>query len=80
VYAPSISTDNFLIKPDLSLQPLSAGLVKWKTNTSGPIDESLYGDIPINDLPSGIYYLGLLVTPVDKLNDYYFWVTSFSVP
>ena len=79
ISAPSISTDIFIIKSDLSLQPLSMGLAKWRENTTGPVDESLYRDISISSLPNGRYSLYVLVTPVGNQNAYYLWETYFDV-
>ncbi|MEA2110063.1 MAG: S8 family serine peptidase [Pseudomonadota bacterium] len=56
-------------------------LPKWKTNNSAAIDESLYGDIQISLLPSGVYNLYTLVVPSGEtdFSNYYFWSTSFIV-
>lgn len=70
----------FVIKSDLTIQHISAGLPAWKTNTTGPIDNSLFGDIPVAALPKLTYFLGLMVTPAGDLSRSYLWVTSFVVP
>ena len=84
IYAPAISPDDiYIVKPDLSLQLLSSGLVPWINNSGwGDIDESLYGDIPTSTLPSGTYELYLMVTATGNMDlaDYYFWATYFVVP
>lgn len=79
IYAPSIGPDIFLIKSDLSYQPSSAGLEAWRRNTAGPINETLFGDVPISGLPPGIYSLYLAVTPAGSLESYYLWETNFSI-
>jgi hypothetical protein len=70
----------FVIKSDLSIQHISAGFSAWKSNTTGPLDSSLFGDIPVAALPKLTYFLGLLVTPAGDLSRSYLWVTSFAVP
>jgi len=82
LYFPAITPDIYLLTED-SLQPLSSGIVPWKQNITGPIDEPLFGELSVSGLglPPGIYYLGLLVTPagLSNLSAYYFWVTDFEV-
>lgn len=80
IYAPSVSSEVWMIKPDLNLQPLSAGLAAWWTNTSGPVNEALNGDIALNLLPAGTYTLYTLVTPAGSLETYYLWSASFNSP
>jgi hypothetical protein len=80
IYAPHVASDVYIIKSDLSLQPVSQGLETWKTNTTGPVNESLFGDIAISALPSGTYSLYLVVTPAGSQNTFYFWTTYFEVP
>jgi len=81
IYAPSIDPNIWLIKPDLNLQPLSEGLVPWKVNTTGPIDDPLYGDIPVSSLPEGDYYpfLYIEVAPSGSTSAYYLWMTYFAI-
>jgi hypothetical protein len=80
IYAPTIDTVNiYLLKSDYTLQPLSQGLVPWKSNTTSSINESLFGNIPASALPQGTYYLYLAVTPSGSLNSYYLWSTYFTV-
>jgi Divergent InlB B-repeat domain/Peptidase_C39 like family len=78
IYAPSVNPNYFLISSDLSLQPLST-LAKWKSNITGPVNESLYGDIPLSDFQTGTYYLLALVTPAGSVDSYYLWSTNFVV-
>ena len=82
IYAPVISPDVFIIKPDLSLQLLSSGLVPWISSGWEDIDGSLYGNIQVSPFPSGIYELYLVVTAAGDPDpeDYYFWSTYFVVP
>ncbi len=58
-------------------------LPRWKTNASfTDIDQSLYGDIPLSELPSGLYNLYIAVTPTGEMDfsHYYFWSTYFLAP
>lgn len=80
IYAPRLSSELFLINPDNSIQPFSTVLTKWKQSITGPVDESLYGNIPIESLTPGIYYLYTMVTPADNLDAYYLWETYFEIP
>ena len=77
IFIKSIDSNIWLIKSDLNLQPLSSGLVKWKENVTGPIDENLYGYIPVNNLPYGTYHLLLAVAPTGSLSSFYLWETKF---
>jgi hypothetical protein len=66
-----------LVRPDNQLQPLSQGIVPWRTQVT-EVNENLYGDIPTEILPPGRYDLYLLVTPAGQLGgDFYVWKTSF---
>lgn len=80
LYAPSIDSINiYTLKSDYTFQPLTAGLVAWKTEITGPLDETLFGDIPTVFL-TGTYYFGLLTAPAGSdLSSYYLWITSFEV-
>jgi hypothetical protein len=78
--APDIDPHNiYILKSDNTFQLLSAGLEPWKGNTTGPIDEPLFGDIPTSLLPAGTYYLYLAVTPSHSFNTYYLWTTHFTI-
>jgi hypothetical protein len=77
VYAPAISPEIHIIKPDLTLQPISLGLVPWKANISGPISENLFSTI--SDLPPATYYLYMAVTNASSLDTYYLWSTYFII-
>jgi hypothetical protein len=59
---------------------LSAGMPAWRTNVnSTAINEALFGNISLADLPPGLYNLYLLVVPTGEtdLSNYYFWATYF---
>ncbi len=90
----SADPDNiYVLNPDLTFQVFSveeivqalsdrafpAGIEPWIENTIGLIDETLF-DMPTSGLPTGIYYLYLLVTPTaGGLDNYYLWETYFEV-
>ena len=81
LYAPAIDPLNvYLIKPDLSLQPLSQGLAAWQTNAAGSVNQKLYGDLPASFFPSGTYTLALLATASGDPSRFYLWVTAFAIP
>jgi hypothetical protein len=80
VYAPDISPDLMIVRPNGALQPLSEGeLIPWKSHWEEGVDEGLYGDIPIESLPSGEYTLYLFVTPAGTMDTYYLWQTAFGI-
>lgn len=80
IFAPIIDSNNiYLLKSDNTFQPLSMGLAPWKTNVID-LNETLFGDIPVSGLPSSTYNLYLAVTPPDRLDNYYLWITSFIIP
>ena len=80
LYSPEIDPYNiYLLTSGGAFQRLSESIAPWKANITGPIDESLFGDIQISTLPEGTYYLYLLVTPAGNLDNCYLWITIFSV-
>jgi hypothetical protein len=70
----------FTVHPDSSLQPISAGLVPWISDTKGPVNKVLFGDIPKSIFPKGIYILVMLAVPVNNPVNNYMWVTNFIIP
>jgi ELWxxDGT repeat protein len=53
------------------------GLVPWKSNVTGPIDEVLI-DVPVSSVLSGVYSIYIVVTPANDMGSYYLWETYFS--
>jgi hypothetical protein len=43
------------------------------------VNESIWGNIPVNLLPDGDYYFGVMVKPAGTLSDYYVWATNFNL-
>jgi M6 family metalloprotease-like protein len=80
IWAPQLNNMLWMIREDLGLQPASAGLPKWREDTTGPIDERLYGAIPLHWFARGTYYLLMMVTPTGSASAYYLWITGFIVP
>ncbi len=81
IFAPALSQNDMLVlRPDASLGSMSDGLIPWKSNQLGLIEEEIYGDIPIHELPKGIYNLYLGVTPSGTLDSFYLWATYFVIP
>ncbi len=71
----------YMITPNFEIQPLSAGIVPFMANTNGPINSSLFGDIPISSLFSGRYDLLMVITPAGELGEnLYLWTTHFDIP
>lgn len=82
VYSAALDQTNiYLMRSDNTLQPSSEGVVPWKSNTTGNINEAFFGGIPISDLPSGTYDFFLAVAPagVKDWSRYYLWKTSVSI-
>ncbi|MEJ2696118.1 MAG: plastocyanin/azurin family copper-binding protein [Candidatus Sulfobium sp.] len=63
------------------LQTLAAGLAPWIPSSPGPINQTLFGTIPLSSLPPGTYLLGVAVMPAgdQSLAKFYLWVTDFTV-
>ena len=80
LYFPALDPGNvYFVNAGLALQPIAIGMTPWRTNTLGPVSESLYGRISSAGLPEGTYYVGLMVTPAGVLQDYRLWVADFEV-
>lgn len=80
LFFPAIYPEVLLIGPDQQILPLSAGFTKWRENIMGPVDQSLFGPLPISGAPAGTYSLGVLATPAGgNFSTYYLWVTSFEI-
>jgi len=79
IAAPDVVPDIYMIKSDLTLQPISVvGLVPWMANTTGPIDADLFGNV--TGLPAATYFLYIAVAPAGSVDSYYLWTTSFTIP
>jgi hypothetical protein len=79
VYAPSVlgPSDIFLFMPDNSLQPLSVvGVAPWRSGVT-QVNESLFGNIPSNLLPAGMYNLFFMATPAGNHAIFTLWQTWF---
>jgi hypothetical protein len=78
LYFPALDSANvYFLRPDLGLQPLPSGIVKWKT-TAGPVNTALSGDISLAGFPAGEYYVYTIVTPSQSVSAYYLWRTEFA--
>jgi hypothetical protein len=62
----SVAPDIYLLREDNSLQPISSGIVPWKSNTTGPISEELF-NVLLTSIPEELYYFYLVVTPAGEL-------------
>ena len=76
-YASAMGPDIWLITPGPVLQSISKGIVPWKSATTGPIDEALFGEIPMSTLPAVTYNFYVLVSPPGSRESYNLWTTSF---
>jgi subtilisin family serine protease len=57
----------------------SAGVLPWRSGTTGPFHEHLF-DEQVTSLSPGTYTAYILVSPRNSLARYYLWTTSFEVP
>lgn len=61
---------------------INEGLIPWRSNSSDPIDEIIFENIPASNLPTCDYKLYLIAapagTPADAWSDYYAWETEFT--
>jgi hypothetical protein len=80
IHAPSVDPDIYILNSNYGLQSSSKGIAPWKENITGPVNETLFTNIPISVLPSGTYYLYLAVTPAGSMSTFYLWTTYFVVP
>jgi hypothetical protein len=77
--------DLYLFLPGNSMQPLQDGLVPRFASIPLGVEltnESVFADIPLQDLPSGVYNFSVAVTPegAGNLNQAYLWSTSVTIP
>jgi hypothetical protein len=82
VYMPDVDPLNILIlRSNNRFQSHLDGVVPWKENATGPVDEGLFGDISTSSLPAGTYeiYLGVTPTGQDFSGPFYLWKTGFEI-
>lgn len=79
ISAPALTGNNdvYLFMPDGSLQPLANGLVPWRTNVKS-VNEIVFGDIAITDIPEGSYTIYVVVAPTGALSSYFVWQTTLT--
>ncbi len=82
VLAPHALGSDILLYTGGTFVALSqAGLEPWIASTSGPLDQGLFGAIPISMLPSDNYTLFFALAPAGSpLATFYLWSTAFTVP
>jgi len=83
IFSPqALGTNEILLFTGTTFVALSqAGLVPWMANTTGPLDQDLFGAIPVSALPSGVYTLFFAMTPAGSpLATFYLWSAAFTVP
>jgi hypothetical protein len=80
IYAPQVDQDDiYVVTSENTIEPLLMGLEPWRRGTYGGIQETLF-QVDTSLIPSSIYYLYLLVTPVGDMESYYLWTTYFANP
>ena len=82
VYSPqALGEEIFLYTGGTFVALSQAGLVPWIASTNGPLDQNLFGAIPLSLLPSGAYTLYFALAPAgSQLATFYLWSTAFTVP
>jgi plastocyanin len=83
IFSPqALGTNDILLFTGATFVALSqAGLVPWIASTNGPLDQNLFGAIPLSALPSGDYTLFFAVAPAgSSLATFYLWSAVFTVP
>lgn len=79
-YAPDLDTEHIYLFTPGGIEVLTNSLTPWMSFSSGNINESVFGEIPLTDLPFGTYYFYLLASPANgnPLENYYLWFTTFT--
>ena len=82
IYIPILDPNNiYQLTSSGTLQTLSTEPAPLHPNVTGPVSESIFGNIPTSALPHGQYFFAVLVTPPGdhSLTKFYIWVTSASL-
>ena len=79
-YAPDLDAEHIYLFTPGGIEILTNSLTPWMSFSSGNINESVFGEIPLADLPFGTYYFYLLASPANgnPLENYYLWFTTFT--
>jgi plastocyanin len=84
VFSPqALGTNDILLFTGTTFVAFSqAGIVPWIASTTGPLDQNLFGAIPLSALPSGDYSLFFAVAPAGSslATFFYLWPAVFTVP
>ncbi len=79
LYAPSVSSELYLLHQDGSLQPASNGISAWMSSVMS-VDQFPFGAISTSSLPKGTYTLYMMATPAgSNMANYYMWSTQFVI-
>ncbi len=73
-----VGSETYLFAADNTLHPLTAGLIKWRSNTSGGINVRILPDIDMSAYP-GNYTFYLLMAPAGRMDVFRLWVTPLQV-
>jgi len=68
----SLGTEIYLFDNDNNLYPLSDGMVKWRANTTGGINERILPDIDMSAFP-GTYTFYFFMTPAGHMDNFRLW-------
>ena len=74
----SVGSEIYLFAGDNTLHPLTDGLIKWRSNTTGEINVRILPDIDMTPYP-GDYAFYLLVAPAGRMDVFRLWVTPLQV-
>jgi len=79
-YAPNLDVDHIYLFTPGGIEVFTNTLIPWRSFSSGNINESVFGKIPLSDLPVGTYYFYLLASPANgnPIKRYYLWNTSYT--
>jgi hypothetical protein len=78
-WSPLDSENIYLLTSGNQLQTLGEGVNTWMSGVNQSIDEILFRNVVTTGWPAGLYYLGVMVTPVNDLDNYYLWYTYFAI-
>jgi plastocyanin len=77
-----LGNEIFLYSGGMFVAFSSAGIVPWIASTTEPLDQDLFGAIPVSSLPSGDYTLFFAVAPAGTslATFFYLWSAVFTIP
>jgi uncharacterized membrane protein len=79
IFAPSVVPTLFMVRPDNNIQPVSLGLVAWKSGVTAINNETPFGSIPTSAFPVATYQLLMALAPTGTLTPAALYRTSFGI-